>query len=462
MRFTPLRKSFRERVVLGEDGAYLINPPPGSEQTTIKVDLSYHSQSWAGVVNDPEITTGRTPNSLTFTKTRTVGGNIPDWRRRIARGEEATTSLNGTNLKLLHKGSIVAEQRGTKPAFPSSGFFKSGALFDGPPQGLWSSAVPSAPPQSVVDAAKVKFISRCRSAQGSQSGTALAELRQTVEMVRHPLSAIRRTLDLFQRKVRGFGPKTRVQKTRWNRLSRGQRIAAVNKAVAGTWLEFRFGWLPSFRDINDILEVWLDSERFAYSHWPVRAVVKNETPTRTVRTETLGSTGWSVTYAVTDTTEYVVIFRGALKLSVEGEVFGFDRHLGLTLSEVVPTIWQIIPWSFLVDYVSNVEDILVAATFDRSLLNWVNWTTVGIRRRETSLISHTPPGSSSGYAFSVRRLDFTPTVYTTSRVSRATYIQSFVPTFRWGVGGIGLMKQLNLGALLAQSRVTESTLHALL
>jgi hypothetical protein len=48
------------------------------------------------------------------------------------------------------------------------------------------------------------------------------------------------------------------------------------------------------------------------------------------------------------------------------------RHYGLNIQEFIPTVWELVPWSFFVDYFANIGDILECATLIRSDVSWVN------------------------------------------------------------------------------------------
>jgi hypothetical protein len=40
--------------------------------------------------------------------------------------------------------------------------------------------------------------------------------------------------------------------------------------------------------------------------------------------------------------------------------------------QIIPTAWELLPWSFLIDYFSNIGDVLETAVVSRSNIAWTN------------------------------------------------------------------------------------------
>lgn len=169
----------------------------------------------------------------------------------------------------------------------------------------------------------------------AQLGSALAEWRKTAAMVNN------RSLQLFQfvRAVkRGrFGEANKLLKIR-----RGFRPKA--KDLAGMVLEYSFGWAPTVMDIHSGMKVLTGG---IPPSW-VKTSAKN-----------------AFTYQLTSGTSpfrYSETNSGAIKVSVGAVVYLTNPNLWLAeqLGLVNPAgvLWEITPFSFLVDYFVNVGDVL--------------------------------------------------------------------------------------------------------
>jgi len=64
--------------------------------------------------------------------------------------------------------------------------------------------------------------------------------------------------------------------------------------------------------------------------------------------------------------------RATAELPARGSAERLRQVLGFNLEEFVPTIWEIIPFSFVVDYFANVGEMLSLHTTDLSWVDWVN------------------------------------------------------------------------------------------
>jgi len=291
-----------------------------------------------------------------------------------------------------------------------------------------------------------KFLRKIREKQTAfQGGVFLGELAQTLSMIRNPAKGLRGLVDETRdilANIRRLGLK--------NSLSRSR----VTEQLADAWLELQFGWKPLLNDVDDgcralaILNTGqsLSTGRISAAH------THESNPTRTtVKYSQNGIALWNV---LTDTrTRCTTVFRGALRVEARNpaelrrDLFGFNPN------NFAPTIWNLIPYSFLIDYFTNVGDIIEGWSLLGTRLSWCNKTT--IKSHVVSDLASTsfsywdqenpnPDRSLASLAFSPAKV-----VIEKTRVQRAEYTQAMVPDLVFQVPGSGSLKWLNIAALIA-------------
>jgi len=125
------------------------------------------------------------------------------------------------------------------------------------------------------------------------------------------------------------------------------------------------------------------------------------------------------------------------------------------LNNFVPTIWELVPWSFAADYFTNIGDILSSWSLWNADLAWSNKTTVTnvnidrvsgglngitLAADQEIVIRSKEPGRSSSYRRSV---------------VRGTSAGSLIPSLRFEIPGMSSLKWINLSALaLSRKRLT--------
>jgi len=217
---------------------------------------------------------------------------------------------------------------------------------------------------SVGNAALIGLIKKIRKIETSEfSGpTFLGELRQTISMIRSPLKALRQKtgvlLDLQMRILK-------------DKQSKGGRFKPEpwSRVLASTWLEYVMGAAPLMSDIDAIIDLYFERKNTLGPQKGLKRVSYRFTDKYHDFSQS-GSfvyngavypyTEWKL---VTASSQYVVwvdmdyIFAGeaAAKRLTAMSKFGLD--------EIIPTAWELIPWSFLIDYWTNIGDVL-GCTFD--------------------------------------------------------------------------------------------------
>lgn len=377
-------------------------------------------------------------SSVTWTDTVTYGDNLPDWKQRLKEGSDATTGLgvNGRVLEVFPGHMIVRRKLPTVVATNTVTAEQHGDF-------NISSGFNSNNPNDIsVDVANAralgKFVQRARSARTTfQGGVFLGELAQTIHGIRNPAKGLREALDAYWHKA------NRLRSTSGFRI---QRIP-LEKNFAELWLETQFHVRPL---VNDLKEGHATAARFLLKseQQPHSVSVRGSDTVRVnSANSTAGRTNGQLKWREVETSydESVVIYRGAVRVTglYAG---GASERLGFDPGNWAPTIYELLPYSFLVDYFTNVGEIVTGLSFPRSALMWSNRTIV-----RSSVVERTAyvPRSFYDNANAFRLSSFSaPKVVTRKRViSRAGYTGTLVPALTLEVPGSGSLKWLNMAAL---------------
>jgi hypothetical protein len=156
-------------------------------------------------------------------------------------------------------------------------------------------------------------------------------------------------------------------------------------------------------------------------------------------------------------TKVIVKYYGQVGIDTYSESHG--RRLGFDPSNWAPTIWELVPYSFLIDYFVNVDDIVSAATLSRSGLRWTSKTVVKEITeflRPTAVVANT----SSSVDYRAYHGCQPGVTYRLKTVDRNPYVGSLVPSLQLSLPT--LPKQLmNITALLNNSRTVSNYLSKL-
>lgn len=305
---------------------------------------------------------------------RTDPGPVHEYKRLIKDHVSATTILEGSITQIVRsvtRGSWSGIYRGIanyayvdKPytvKFYGSPVYTRINDYTIPPPGSIST-------DTAEREASKKFYRKVKATQQSMSGLVfVGELRQTLKMLRNPAEAL-----FFSTKV-DYLQKLAGQKARDPRK--------WVRGIRGTFLEAFFGWLPLASDISGAAEAL---ERLPFDPETARLITAVGKDTETVSRDV-----WSHFDGLRSSWKYKrhvylqkkVKYRGLYlrerngfkevsKLSQTAQEFGF------VLSEFVPTLWELLPWSFLVDYWSNIGDVLEMSFVNMESVRWCNRTEI--------------------------------------------------------------------------------------
>lgn len=285
------------------------------------------------------------------------------------------------------------------------------------------------------DQARSKLLGNYINARNNwRGGNFLAEVGETINMLRHPVHSLFGNTTHFVNKVGGL------------RLLKNPRDYA--KHLGNLWLAYSFGWKPLFEDIKDA-----NKAISALQQSPRHDTIKIN---GSGRFEGITSSGIVVlgnfpgmdttlsTYRFNRTSSEVKYY-GAVTarpptLSTIAESFGVDPY------DVIPAIWEAIPWSFFVDYFLNVQEVLDSMRYANSGLAWLM---KGVRNTVT--VKATTPWISSGM---VAGTSYSPGI--SAEELKAVYVNRQpindlpYPRVHFKVPGLGSLKWLNTAALISQ------------
>lgn len=371
--------------------------------------------------------------SSTWTNTVTHGDNIPGWRQKLRDGIDATTSLSGDRIT----AHITNGHHRVSYLFNNKVWYDEASGFNN-----ISITVPGANPTNLSTAkanaeALGKFNQSIRNVfTAFEGGVFAGELAQTLRMIRNPAQGIRRLADEFADIARAI---------RRAPHRGGNRIKNVTEALADAWLEAQFGWRPFLNDMKDGSDALtqLSLRRDNGTRRVTGKFVSREAATEGPNSgQQFAALKWATLSRTVGTVS--VIYRGAVRVSARDPLVMDPQLVGFDPASWIPTAWELIPYSFLIDYFTNVGDVIRGWSQLGVNLAWSNQT---IRRdyTKTSWSEQVPlePGHSL--------VSFAPAKFVCSKVnvSRQKYTGTTVPSFTLRVPGFGSLRWLNIAALIA-------------
>lgn len=268
------------------------------------------------------------------------------------------------------------------------------------------------------------------------SGELLSDLDKTVSMLRHP----------FRDATQLLG---KMLKYRAKHLGKTAHSAA--KASSNAWLEYRYGWKPLLLDADSCISAahkWRDEQQ------EKRLVARAGDSYQRTTDKAFSATGGvprvdSINGTVSSWKSYrasagVIYVRKERTTSEQ-----LSATLGLRPRDVPATLWEIIPYSFVVDWFVNVGDWIQAITPNPEVNILGNWVS-GVFEWSRSY---------KGISWSCRIPEAPATTYTGTMGGSTlsgveftrTINQSVALTPAMKVGSLSLLHSVDALALSAQS-----------
>jgi len=204
--------------------------------------------------------------------------------------------------------------------------------------------------------------------EGTLALVSLAELKNTVQMIRNPFNLL---------------------KADWRKRAEKHSASTLMKRGANVWLEHRYGWLSFKNDIESLAKtlgrVFSEQSTDVLAGWWTRYTASEQVP---VSSQTLYPTGfgeswWSQCMAnivtnglipasriITDssTVTYTLGCRALMDATQRwSKTRRFLNAFGLDAPSIAATCWELVPFSFVIDWFVDPQGLLYPATLQRLL-----------------------------------------------------------------------------------------------
>jgi hypothetical protein len=213
-------------------------------------------------------------------------------------------------------------------------------------------------------------------------GETLGEYRETIQMLRQPLSGLKKfLLDDKSRNLRLLLALARRDKSGVNRLL-GRTGKASADAMASTWLELRYGLRPLVMLVQDVIDE-VEKKRLEFDGTKIRSAKSKMSFTEFNRYDSTEDIGPYVAYVQARTLvedEIVVTASIQYRQSEEGSLT--DR-LGLTPRFLPETAWNLTRLSFVVDWLFSIGPWLASLRVNPNVEILGNTVGVKVFRRIT-------------------------------------------------------------------------------
>jgi len=342
--------------------------------------------------------TGTTGN-YSVVRTR-IGSSMPHWREKVNSGQNATTGMTAVYCTVDYSRTHptrdfcqwVANNNPTA-IFRRENKGDTFIMNDQNSISLASSLFTSKVSTSFVDnLARAAFYKKLRAIDTQFEGYIFAgELMETLHMLRRPLVGIRSLSKDFLDTLR---KRKRANPKKW-----------LND-IGSAWLEQSFGWNPLLNDVKDAYKAysrvvkpvktfqisasakkWYDvTKSNSTNHWPGYEAYYNG-----------GNYYHTMSSGIIE--RHTIRYKGALVKRTNAPHWQNQDLFGFEPQNFIPAAWELLPWSFLADYFTNIGDILNSAiTSDRDLA-WVNRSEIVevVKNGQFVLIPKSPVAGDAGW-----------------------------------------------------------------
>lgn len=296
-------------------------------------------------------------------------------------------------------------------------------------------------PSDTADRARAKLYKDAVRAMNSMRVlTTIGELRETLRMLRNPGKALSDSIRDYLKRV--------------TKHARRAPVKSRKRIIRESYLEATFGWAPFIGDIRaagSALNRRLDRWQGIYTRVSGLEIDR----VHTVSPNWTSGIGGLVTKRRWDVETHaskLVRYYGEVRSVNPNPVLADMRLLGVTWEDLILTGWELVPWSFVMDYFTNIGDVLESWGIRDNDWAWltsvtkyyVRLITTNVRTEDWHVVSYPGYVPELGHR---RHMACSPARATYSTVSRATPLTGPAElAFKWDLG-VGGRQALNLVAL---------------
>lgn len=399
-----------------------------------RYDRYYEAYSEGAVVSNPHYV-----NTFNYVDFVERGGAIPHWRKLIANGQNASTFQWGVRYQLSKQDGFVRFTRtrsnpALNPAiYPNLEYIARGPIcyLDLPPVGSINRQTSY---NRASNQALTRYYSHVADVDTHFKGMVFTgELKESLSMIKSPAKSFRKGVGEYLEHIKRYA----------RRMPRRKRP----KFIRDTWLEYSFGWKPLISDLDSAIKTFYSSDLVR----PIFQMVsgRGNDSLLTNMGSQQGTNGPSIwNYKIKCVEDFEIRYYGVYSSRGNGAL---DNHsYGFAPSEFIPTVWELIPYSFLVDYFTNVGDIISSWSY-RFIAS--DWTTESQRTGHyyTTYDEKLAPAPNNDDIWHYSSTGDPGRVsFSRIEVYRNPNVGTKLPSFEVQVPGMGSVKWLNLLALSVQ------------
>lgn len=368
-------------------------------------------------------------------KTYVVGGTLtgsatPRWKSKLASFSSATSVMSAFEQDLvIHQPVRTRTTQVGAPTFVGSSVDERFA---------WH--VPAVLDTSLIGLTQAGVNSKFYKELSSdfKALTTLGELRESVALIRG--SALR---------LRGLVDKN--YRAAWTKRAAARSVSDWRRVASDLWLEYAFGWKPLISDIGAGYKAF-NKHCDGSKNKTIAVTYRNSSssPQSLIATQpVIGSSAMTSQVYMTTRYDCSCSYKVGYTYNVSSDAAHRQFSFGVSPSDLIVTGWELLPWSFLVDYFVNVGAILDAKAVASAIdIAWTSRTTRLVRTSEITTQTSRTAGADASYRPTL--LSEGSASFMRKQISRDLH-KPFIPHFRFS-SKLSTSQGLNIAALISSQR----------